>query len=91
MFLIYELTNEINALEIPYSITLISYENYNVAINKYDEEHSIKEVQRIFDCIFINRFYTSLANSMKYVVNNLQFQSQEDRAFRAFFVFKWIG
>ena len=68
MFLICELTNEINALEIPYSITLISYENYNVIINKYDEERSLKVVQRIFDCFFINRFYTSLANSMKHVV-----------------------
>ena len=30
---------------------------------------------------------------MKYVVNNLQFQSQEDRAFRAFFVFQmdWMN
>ena len=64
MFLIYELTNEINALEIPYSITLFPYENITITINKYEEEHSIKVIQRIFDCFFINRFYISLANSM---------------------------
>ena len=52
MFLIYELTNEINALEIPFSITLIPYENITITINKYEEEHSIKVIQTIFDCFF---------------------------------------
>jgi len=87
MFLICGLTNALNALEIPYSVTLISDENFKVIIKNYEEPHSLKVIQRIFDCIFITRFYTSLANAMKYAVNNLHFQPQEERPFRAFFVF----
>ena len=87
MFLVCGLTYALNSLEIPYSVTLISDENFKVTIKNYDEPHSLKVLQRVFDCIFITRFYTSLANGMKFAVNNLHFQPQEERPFRAFFVF----
>ena len=87
MFLVCALTNAINSMEIPYSITLISDENFKATIKKYDEPHSLKVIQRVFDCIFITRFYTSLPNSLKFAVNNLHFRPQEERPYRAFFIF----
>lgn len=77
----------LNALEIPYSVLLISDENFKILIKDYNEIHSDEIIQRIFDCIFIDRFYTSLSNAMKFAVNNLHYQPKEERPFRAFFVF----
>ena len=87
MFLICALTCALNALEIPYSVLLISDENFKVIIKQYNEIHSDKIIQRIFDCIFITRFYTSLANGMKFSIDRLHYQPKEERPYRAFFVF----
>ena len=88
MFLISALTCALNALEIPYLVSLISDENFKVIIKDYDNEmHSNKIIQRIFDCIFIPRYYTSLANGMKTAVDNFHFKSKEERPYRAFFIF----
>ena len=87
MFLICALTCALNALEIPYSVLLISDENFKVIIKQYNEIHSDKIVQRIFDCIFITRFYTSLANGIKFSVDRLHYQPKEERPYRAFFIF----
>ena len=51
MFLVCVFIYELNSLEIPYSVTLISDENFKVTIKNYYEPHSLKVLQRVFDCI----------------------------------------
>ena len=87
MFLICALACSLNSLEIPYSILLISDENFKVVIKDYNEIHSDEIIQIIFDCIFIDRFYTSISNAMKFTVDTLHFQTKEERPYKAFFIF----
>ncbi len=51
MFLVCGFTYKLNSLEIPYSITLVSDENFKVTIKNYNEPHSLKVLKRVFDCI----------------------------------------
>ena len=48
-----------NALEIPFSIVIFADYKFQYIIKKFDEEYSEYIIQRIFDCIIIERFSNS--------------------------------
>ena len=87
MFLVCCAITALSCMEIPYSLTLISDENFKCTIKRFSDVHSLENMQKIFDCIFVRRFYTNLANNTKYAINNLYFQQPEERPYRAFITF----
>ena len=61
MNLICGLTEGLNAIGIPYSVALISDENFKRIIKKFDTSHNIYELQKIYECYMISRYRTNLA------------------------------
>jgi hypothetical protein len=51
-----------NALEIPFSIVIFEDYQFQYIIKKFEEEYSEYIIQRIFDCIIIERFRTRIAD-----------------------------
>lgn len=49
-------------LEIPYSIVVFADFKFQYIIKKYNEPHSEKIIQRIFDSILVKRFFTRIAD-----------------------------
>ena len=75
MHLICGLTEGLNSIGIPYSVALISDENFKRIIKKYDTPHNKYELQKIYECYMIPRYRTNLAKSIKFGIDNLKFDS----------------
>ena len=83
---IFGLIEGLNELKIPYSVTMISDENFRTVIKDFNEQHSIKVIQRIRDCAMIPRFKSNYASNLKYAIDNLKYNNSK-RNQRAFFLF----
>ena len=83
---IFGLIEALNELKIPYSVTVISDENFRTVIKNFYENHSIKVIQRIRDCAMVPRFKSNYASNLKFAIDNLKYNDPK-RAQRAFFVF----
>ena len=83
---IFGLIEGLNELKIPYSVTVISDENFRTVIKNFEEQHSINVIQRIRDCSMIARFKSNYASNLKYAIDNLKYNSSK-RNQRAFFLF----
>ena len=71
MHLICGLTEGLNVIGIPYSVALISDDNFKRIIKKYDELHDKYELQKIYECYMIPRYRTKLAKSIKFGIDHL--------------------
>ncbi len=89
MFLLCCIVIALFNLEIPYSITLISDEKFKITVNRFSDEHSQENLQKVLDCIFVRRFYTNLANNTKFAINKLFYSPPEERKYRDNF-YKWF-
>lgn len=95
MMIICALTQALDSLGIPYSAAVVADKNFKCIIKKFDEVHSPKCLQKIFDCLLIKRFRTKLASSVKFAIDYMKFsnnnnndnEQKEDRPYRAIFVF----
>ncbi|KAK8850292.1 hypothetical protein M9Y10_018421 [Tritrichomonas musculus] len=76
----------LSSLEIPFSITIIADSKFRFVLKPFEEEISILVLQRIFDCIFIQRFRTNIADSFHHAIKFLKSPYQE-RTQRAMFLF----
>ncbi|KAK8891276.1 hypothetical protein M9Y10_028484 [Tritrichomonas musculus] len=85
MLIICALTQALNALEIPYSAAVIADENFKCVIKPFSEPHSHYALQRICDCLFIKRYRTKLANSMKFAITSMSYSADTSRPNRAIF------
>ena len=61
MLQVYALTTVFYSLEIPYLISIVGENDFNVVLKELDEEHSIESLQKVLDCIFIKRSNTNIA------------------------------
>ena len=59
MLLICGITSALSSMEIPYS--LISDEKFKCPIKRFSDEHSLKNLKKVLDLIFVRRYYTNLA------------------------------
>ena len=75
MHIICGLTEALYGIGMPYSVALISDENFKRIIKKYDTPHSIFELQKIYECYMIPRYRTNLAKSLHFAIDNLKFDS----------------
>ena len=83
---IFGLIEGLNELKIPYSVTVISDENFRTVIKNFEEQHSIKVIQRIRDCAMVPRFKSNYASNLKYAIDNLKY-SNSKRNQRAYFLY----
>ena len=83
---IFGLIEGLNELKIPYSVTVISDENFRTVIKDFREQHSNKVIQRIRDCAMVPRFKSNYASNLKYAIDNLKYNNSK-RNQRAFFLF----
>ena len=75
MLLICGITEGLYSNGIPYSVALISDENYKRIIKKYDTPHNKYELQKIYESYMITRYRTNLAKSIKFAIDNLKYDS----------------
>ena len=90
MHLICGLTEGLNAIGIPYSVALISDDNFKRIIKKYDEPHDKYELQKIYECYMISRYRTNLAKSIKFGIDHLKFDknmTDNGNSNTAYFIF----
>ena len=66
-----------NVLEIPYSIVIFADYKFQYIIKKFEEPHSEYIIQRIFDCIIVERFRTRIADAC-YFINEKVFCDLRD-------------
>ena len=56
------MANCFDYLEMPYSIVVFADFKFQYIIKRYNEPHSDKIIQRIFDAVLVKRFYTRIAD-----------------------------
>ena len=56
------MANCFDYLEIPYSVVVFADFKFQYIIKKYNEPHSDKIIQRIFDAVMVKRFFTRIAD-----------------------------
>ena len=80
------ITMALNYLEIPYSIALVADSKFTVIIKKFEDPHSIENLQKIMECIMIKRFTTKIINCLKFAIDNMEYKGKE-REQRCIFFF----
>ena len=75
MHLICGLTEGLHSIGIPYSVALISDENFKRIIKRYDTPHNIYELQKIYECYMIPRYRTNLAKSIHFAIDNMKYDA----------------
>lgn len=79
------LNNSIYALEIPYLISFIGDSGFKVELKELDEEHSIENLQKALDCIFIKICNTNIASCIK--TSTGSFKTLNEDSHRVFYMF----
>ena len=69
-----------NALEIPYSIVIFADYKFQYIIKNFKEEYSEKIIQRLFDCIIVERFRTRIADACYFINERISCESRDYKA-----------
>ena len=80
------LTTVFHSLEIPYLISVVGDSGFKVVLKELDEEHSIDNLQKALDCIFIKRCNTNIASCIKTAIDKFK-SLKGDNAHRVFYMF----
>ena len=68
------IVNALNIVNIPYAISLVGDIQF-CTLKPFNLEHSMENLQIIFDCLFIKRFFTKNANAIQYALKFTQTKS----------------
>ena len=79
------LTTTLYSLEIPYLISVVGDSGFKVVLKELNEEHSIENLQKALDCIFIKRCNTNIASCIKTAID--KFKSLDKNSHRVFYMF----
>ena len=77
------LAKAFNSLELPYSVAVFADYKFQFEIKKFDENHSDDVIQKILDCVMVERFAPRIADACYFAKQTL---ICPERANRAFFV-----
>ena len=69
-----------NSLEIPYSVVIFADYKFQYVIKQFEEEHSEYIIQRIFDCMMVERFRTRIADACYFINEKIQNKSKDYKA-----------
>ena len=83
--LIISLINALSYLEINYIFAVVGDSRYKAIIKDFDEPHSKEIIQRIFDCISIQRYRTNIASCLKTAID--EFPTRGENSQRVFYIF----
>ncbi len=72
-------------MEIPYLISVVGDSGFKVVIKELEEEHSIENLQKALDCIFIKRCNTNIASCIKAATD--KFKTLDENTHRVFYMF----
>ena len=72
MLQVCSLTTVLYSLEIPYLISVVGDSGFKVVLKELDEEHSIENLQKALDCIFIKRSDTNIASCIKTAIDKFK-------------------
>ena len=67
--IIIALTNALSYLSIKYLFAIVGDCKYKAVIKDFNEQHSKEVIQRIFDCITIQRYKTNIASCAKVAID----------------------
>ena len=59
----------LNIVNINYAITLVGDSQFKCTLKPYNSEHSMQNLQKVLDCLFIKRFIGKHANDIQYSLN----------------------
>ena len=62
------ITNALNLVNISYAITIVGDSQFECTLKHFDEEHSMENLQKVLDCLFIKRFIGKSANAVQYAL-----------------------
>ena len=79
------LTTVLYSLEIPYLISVVGDSGFKAVIKELEEEHSIENLQKALDCIFIKRCNTNIASCIKTATD--KFKTLDENSHRVFYMF----
>ena len=74
------------SLEVPYLIALVGDSGFKVVLKELDDEHSIENLQKVLDCVFIKRFNTNIASCIKTATDKFKTLENENCQ-RVFYMF----
>jgi len=84
MFQVCALATVFHSLEIPYLISLIGDSGFKVVLKNLCDEHSIENLQKVLDCVFIKRYKTKIFSCIKAIDN---YNSLDKDSHRIFYIF----
>ena len=79
------LTTVLYSLEIPYLISVVGDSGFKAVVKELEEEHSIENLQKALDCIFIKRCNTNIASCIKTATD--KFKTLDENSHRVFYMF----
>ena len=82
--LIIALTNAFSYLEINYLFSIVGDCHFKAIIKDFNEPHSIEIINRIFECITIQRYRTNIASCAKIAIENFPTKKNNKRVFYFF-------
>ena len=62
------IVNALNIVNINYAISIIGDNQFAYTIKTFDDEHSMENLQKVLDCLFIKRFIWKTANAIQYAL-----------------------
>ena len=84
MFQVCALATAFHSIEIPYLISLIGDSGFKVVLKNLFDEHSIENLQKVLDCIFIKRYKTILFSCIEAIDN---YKALDKDSHRIFYIF----
>ena len=85
LFIICAMTNALNCLEINYSIVLMGDESFRCVLKDYNEPHSKKVLEKVYECLMLRRFRTNIPGCLKYSIEEISVKSHFKNI--SFFIF----
>ncbi|KAK8886006.1 hypothetical protein M9Y10_041465 [Tritrichomonas musculus] len=70
-----------NAIEMPYSVVVFADYKFQFEIKKFDENHSDDVIQKILDCVMVERFAPRIADACYFGKETLICANRSNRAF----------
>ena len=62
------IVNALNIVNISYAISLVGDSQFECTLKPFDKEHTMENLQKILDCLFIKRFICKNANAIQYAI-----------------------
>ena len=85
MLQVCSLTTVFDSLEVPYLLSVVGDSGFKVVLKELDEEHSINNLQKVLDRIFIIKSNQNIASCIKTAID--KFKTLNENAQRVFYIF----